>query len=44
MTPPPDDKETGLPALRSWRQVYWFVVAVLVLWVGLLTVLTRAFS
>jgi hypothetical protein len=41
---PPDDEETGLPGLRSWGKVYAFVFAVLVLWVGLLTALTRAFS
>jgi hypothetical protein len=44
MTHPPDDEETGLPGLRTWGQVYWFVFAVLVAWVGLLTALTRAFS
>ena len=44
MTGPPDDDETGLPGLRSWSRVYWFVIAVLVGWVGLLTALTLAFS
>jgi hypothetical protein len=44
MTPPPDDEETGLPWLRSWARVYWFVLAVLAAWVGILTALTRAFS
>jgi hypothetical protein len=38
---PPDDEKTGLPGLRSWARVYWFVLAVLVAWVGLLTALTR---
>jgi hypothetical protein len=41
---PPDDEKTGLPGLRSWAQVYLFVLGVLVAWVGLLTLLTRAFS
>jgi hypothetical protein len=44
MTPPPDDEETGLPWLRSWGRVYGFVIVVLVALVGLLAVLTRAFS
>jgi hypothetical protein len=44
MSPPPDDERTGLPGLRSWGQVYGFVIAVFVAWVGLLTVLTRVFS
>jgi hypothetical protein len=41
---PPDDEETGLPGLRNWVQVYAFVFVVLIVWVGLLTALTRAFS
>jgi hypothetical protein len=41
---PPDDEKTGLPGLRSWARVYWFVLAVLVAWVGLLTALTRLYS
>ena len=39
-----DDDVTGLPALRSWRAVYAFVVAVFVAYVVLLTALSRAFS
>lgn len=46
--PPPspsaDDASTGLPALRSWRAVYIAVTAIFVVWVGLLTWLTEAFS
>jgi hypothetical protein len=41
---PPDDEKTGLPGLRTWPKVYWFVLGVLVLWVGLLAALTRAFA
>jgi hypothetical protein len=42
--PDPDDATTGLPGFRSWRAVYLFVLGVFVLWVGLLTVLTRLYS
>jgi len=41
---PPSDEITGLPGLRTWRSVYIFVICVFVLWVGLLTVLTRLYS
>jgi hypothetical protein len=45
MKSPPDDEETtGLPGLRTWRRVYVFVIVVFVVWVGLLTALTRMFS
>jgi len=37
-------ERTGLPLLRSWKAVYLFVLGSLVLWVALLTVLTRMFS
>ena len=40
----PDDGATGLPGFRSWRGVYWFVLGVFVLWVGLLTLLTKLYS
>jgi len=43
MNPPPDDKNTGLPGLRTWRRVYLAVVGVFVVWVGLLVALTRMF-
>ena len=42
--PPPDNEATGLPVLRTWRAVYWVVLAVFVTTVALLTVLTRVFS
>jgi hypothetical protein len=41
---PPDDEATGLPWPRAWRGVYVFVAAIFVLWVALLTVLTKSFS
>jgi len=39
-----DNRETGLPLLRSWCAVYAFVLAVFALWVGLLIALSRMFS
>jgi len=45
--PPLSDTEsetTGLPGLRSWRAVYTTVIAVFILWVGLLTWLTERYS
>jgi hypothetical protein len=44
--PPASDDEnaTGLPLLRSWRAVYWFVLVVFALYVALLTALSRVFS
>jgi hypothetical protein len=41
MKSPPDDEMTGLPGLRTWRRVYALVLVVFVVWVGLLTLLTR---
>jgi len=38
-----DDQSTGFPALRSWRAVYLAVVVIFVIWVVLLTALSRAF-
>lgn len=38
------EEATGLPILRSWRGLYWFVAAVFVLWVALLHALTRMYS
>jgi hypothetical protein len=35
---------TGLPGIRRWRTVYWVVFGIFVLWVGLLTWLTRSYS
>jgi hypothetical protein len=43
MNRPPDDETTGLPGLRTWKQVYLFVLVVFAAWVGLLTMLTRMF-
>jgi hypothetical protein len=40
---PPDEELTGLPGLRTWRQVYLAVLSSFVAWVGLLAVLTRMF-
>jgi hypothetical protein len=44
--PPPagDDGATGLPGLRTWPRVYWFVVGSFIVWVVLLTLLTKVFS
>ncbi len=39
-----DDESTSLPGLRTWPAVYLVVVGVFVLWLVLLTALTRAFS
>ena len=43
---PPDnnDETTGLPGLRSWRTVYWVVLGIFTLWVGLLTLLTELYA
>lgn len=41
---PPDDDSPGLPGLASWRGVYWLVLGVFVLWVGLLTLLTKLYT
>ena len=38
------DHATGLPGMRSWKAVYLVVVGTLLLWVVLLTLLTRFFS
>jgi hypothetical protein len=38
------DEVTGLPGLRSWRHVYFFVFACFVLWVLLLLALTEFYS
>jgi hypothetical protein len=44
LSPDNNDEITGLPGLRSWRAVYWVVIGIFVLWVGLLTVLTKLYS
>jgi hypothetical protein len=43
MKPPDEGEAPGLPALRTWKQVYVFVVASFLLWVGLLIVLAKLF-
>lgn len=46
-TGPADEKDsesTSLPWPRTWRGVYLFVIGCFVLWVALLTALTRIFS
>jgi hypothetical protein len=44
MKEPVDDETTGLPGLRTWRQVYVAVAITFILWVVLLSVLSRVFS
>jgi hypothetical protein len=39
----PIDGAPGLPGLRSWRAVHLLVLAVCVLWIGLLAWLTAAY-
>jgi hypothetical protein len=41
---PSDDDATELPALPTWPRVYAFVLGVFVLWVILLTALSRAYT
>ena len=41
--PPVDDATTGLPVLRTWRAVYTCVGVIFLLWLVLLTALTRLF-
>jgi hypothetical protein len=43
-SPPSDDESPGLPAFRSWRGVYGFVLGAFVLTVVLLALFTRAFA
>ena len=40
----PDDSDTGLPLLRTWRAVYAFVLITFVLTAALLTALTLTYS
>jgi hypothetical protein len=44
MKPPVDDETTGLPGLRTWRQVYVAVIVIFLAWVGLLAVLGGLFA
>ncbi len=39
-----NEAATGLPFLRSWPAVYWFVLVTLVVWVMLLAGLTAVFA
>jgi len=39
-----EDEITGLPALPTWSRVYWFVLVVFVIYVVLLSALSRVFT
>ena len=39
-----EDDVTGLPAFSTWRKVYGFVVVVFVVYVVLLSVLSRVYA
>ena len=39
-----NDESTGLPWFDTWRDVYVFVFASFVVWVGLLIILSAIFS
>ena len=41
---PVDDRETGLPGLRTWRAVYVFVLVLFAVYIVLLVALERMFS
>ena len=38
------DATTGLPGMRTWKAVYLVVFGTFLLWIVLLTILTRFFS
>jgi hypothetical protein len=42
-TPQPAN-DTGLPGFRTWRSVYFFVLASFVIWIGLLMALSWMFE
>lgn len=42
--PEPNDDDTGLPGLRTWRAVYVFVLGIFILWIVLLAWLARTYS
>jgi hypothetical protein len=44
LPPAPEDDETSLPLLPTWPSVYKFVVVVFLVYVVLLTVLSRVFA
>jgi hypothetical protein len=39
-----NEAATGLPFLRTWPAVYWFVLVTLVVWIALLAGLTAVFA
>jgi hypothetical protein len=39
-----ESESTGLPGLRTWRSVYWLVVAIFAVWVFLLLTIERLFA
>jgi hypothetical protein len=41
---PVADTATGLPWLRTWPRVYWFVLGCFALWVVLFAVFERLFA
>jgi hypothetical protein len=42
--PDSDSTDTGLPVVRTWKALYFLVLASFALWVALLLWLTRSFS
>jgi hypothetical protein len=42
--PTSNDDQTDLPVFKTWASVYTLVISAFVLWVVLLTFLSRAFS
>jgi hypothetical protein len=40
----PEDDVTGLPVLRTWGRVYLFVILVFIIYVALLTTLSKMFA
>lgn len=39
-----ENETTGLPILRTWRGVYLVVLCIFIVWVALLTMLSKMFS
>jgi hypothetical protein len=39
-----EDETTGLPILRTWRGVYLVVLCIFMVWVALLTMLSKMYS
>lgn len=42
--PPPNDEAPGVPGLRTWRGVYFFVLAAFIAVVIALTLFSRAYA